>query len=216
MTPQQRPTAQPGAPTAPPPPSTERPDPFLVRNRRTGTGRFWSVRRLPAALLAAVVLGGAGVLLYDIAAVRAGRPAMEWRRVAVAQLARRRLDEPWVLTGAAVLAAVGLWLIVLAVTPGLRRLLTMRRDGGPVRAGLERTAAALVLRDRAMEVPGVRSVRVRVGRSRARVRALAHFRDLDEVRADLDSALDAAVAELGLVKELSRSVRVSRPPVRKT
>ncbi|GLF98690.1 DUF6286 domain-containing protein [Streptomyces yaizuensis] len=199
----------------PPPESADPPGPFLVRNPKSGTGRFWSARRIPAALLAAVTAGGTGLFLYDIAAVRAGRPGMEWRREAAGRLARWRLDETWVQAAAAALAAIGLWLIVLAVTPGLRRLLTMRRDGTPVRAGLDRRAAALVLRDRAMEVPGVRSVNVRMGRSRLRVRARSHFRDLDDVRRDLDGALATAVGELGLVKTPSRSLRVSRLPVRK-
>ncbi|MER6914945.1 DUF6286 domain-containing protein [Streptomyces sp. NPDC000594] len=205
----------PAGPTTGTPPAAGPPGPFLVRNRKSGSGRFWSARRLPAALLAAVVLGAAGVTLYDVAAVRAGRSAMEWRRVTADRLAQWRLEDTGVLVAAGVVAAVGLWLLVLALTPGLRRLLTMRRDGGPVRAGLDRRAAALTLRDRAMEVPGVRSVRVRVGRSRARVRADSHFRDLDAVRADLDRVVSTAIRELALVKTPSSSVRVTRPPVRK-
>ncbi len=60
--------------------------------------------------------------------------------------------------------------------------------------GLHRDAAATVLRDRAMEVAGVQSARVRMRRRKARVRALSHFRELDDVRTDLDGALDDAVA----------------------
>ncbi|GAA2236266.1 DUF6286 domain-containing protein [Streptomyces amakusaensis] len=203
--------SEPGSPGGPEPDPSA--GPFLVPN--TKAGRFWSVRRVPAALLAAAVLGGAGVLLYDIAAVRADHPAMRWRRVAAARLAEWRLEDPWVLAGAAVAAVLGVCLIVLALTPGLRRLLPMRRDEPSVRAGLTREAAALVVRDRAMEVPGVRSVRVRMGRSKVSVRADSHFRELDDVRTDLDGALDEAIAGLGLAKRPSTSVRVTRPPVRK-
>ncbi|MFE3096248.1 DUF6286 domain-containing protein [Streptomyces sp. NPDC059248] len=182
--------------------------------------RPWSTRRLPAALLALVVLGGAGILLYDIAAVRAGRPGMAWRRTAADDLASRPLDDTWAMAVAAAVAAIGLWLLILALTPGLRALLPMRRDAdpaapGPVHAALARDAAALYLRDRALEVPGVQSVRVRVGRRKASVRARSHFRDLDEVRADLDTALDGAVGELGLAKPPVPSVRVARPPRKK-
>src|SRR5262249_23597406 len=144
-----------------------------------GSGRFWSARRVPAGIVALLLLAGAGVLLYDIAAVRAHRPAMHWRRALARQLAERPLDDTWVLAGAGVVAAVGLWLIVLAVTPGLRQVLPMRRPHPDVRAGLRREAAALVLRDRAMDVSGVRAVRVRMRRKKADVRAVAHFRDLD-------------------------------------
>jgi len=187
----------------PPPPAPAGPG----RKQRR---RFWSARRVPAALLALVTLVIAGAFLYDIAAVRADRPAMKWRRELARQLARRPLDDIWVLVGAGVAAALGLWLLLLALTPGLRPLLTMRRTHPDVRAGLHRDAAALVLRDRAMEVAGVQSVRVRVRRRRADVRAVSHFRELDEVHDDLDAVLTDAVRGLGLARPPALSVRVRR------
>ncbi len=87
----------------------------------------------------------------------------------------------------------------------------MRRRHTGVRAGLDRTAAGLVLRDRAVEVAGVQSVRVKMSRRRATVRALSHFRELDEVRADLDSVLSTAVGELDLARPPGLSVHVRRP-----
>ncbi len=173
--------------------------------------RFWSARRIPAAITALVLFGTAGVFLYDIASVRADRPAMRWRRELARRLAERPVDDVWVLVGAGVAAVLGLWLLLLAVTPGLRSVLTMRRTHSDVRAGLDRDLAALVLRDRAMEVAGVQSARVRMGRRRADVRALSHFRDLDDVRADLDVALADAIGGLGLARPPSLSVRVQRP-----
>ncbi|WP_338695129.1 DUF6286 domain-containing protein [Streptomyces sp. Q6] len=173
--------------------------------------RFWSARRIPAALVALVLLGAAGLLLYDIAAVRAGHDSMQWRRSLADELATRPLDDTAVLIGAGVAVALGLWLLVLAVTPGLRALLPMRRTHADVRAGLHRDAAAMVLRDRAMEVAGVQSVRVRMKRSKVDVRALAHFRELDDVRADLDTTLGDGIKELGLGTAPGLSVRVARP-----
>ncbi|MFD3653717.1 DUF6286 domain-containing protein [Streptomyces sp. 24-1644] len=186
-------------------------DPVPTLEHGGKAGRFWSARRIPATLVALVVLGGAGLLLYDIAAVRADHPAMGWRRSLADELAQRPLDDVWVLTGAAVAAALGLWLIVLAATPGLRDLLPMRRDHAGVRAALDRTAAATVLRDRAVEVAGVQSVRVSMGRRKVAVRAVSHFRELDDVRADLDSVLGTGIKELGLAKPPSLSVHVRRP-----
>ncbi|AWI28677.1 MULTISPECIES: DUF6286 domain-containing protein [Streptomyces] len=176
-------------------------------------GRFWSRRRVPAALLALLVAAGAGLLLFDIASVRAGRPGMRWRRSLAGELASRPLDDTWVLAGAAAAVLAGVWLVVLAVTPGLRNLLPMRRRAGDadVRAALDRDAAELVLRDRAVEVSGVQSVRVRVRRSRVAVRAVSHFRELDEVRSDLDTALGDGIRELGLVRRPALSVQVRRP-----
>ncbi|GAA3004140.1 DUF6286 domain-containing protein [Streptomyces drozdowiczii] len=187
-------------------------DPAPDKKRPDGhAGRFWSARRVPAGIVAAVVLGASGLLLYDVAAVRAGHPAMQWRRTLADELATRRLDDVWVLTGASVAAALGLWLLLLALTPGLRDLLPMRRAHTDVRAALDRTAAAMVLRDRAVEVSGVQSVRVRMGRSKVGVRAVAHFRELDDVRADLDTVLSTGIRELGLARQPSLSVHVRRP-----
>lgn len=175
------------------------------------SGRFWSVRRVPAALLGTVLLGACGVLLYDVIVVRADGPAAEWRRDLAHGLATRTLDDGWVVAGAVAAMLLGAWLVVLAAAPGLRGLLPMRLEGEELRAGIERSAAAVVLRDRAMEVSGVRSVRVTVGRRRVRALALAHFRDLDAVRADLDAVLDHGISELGLARSLALSVHVRRP-----
>ncbi|WP_033310930.1 DUF6286 domain-containing protein [Streptomyces iakyrus] len=174
-------------------------------------GRFWSARRVPAGIVALLLLGLTGLFLYDIVSVRAGRPGMYWRRELAEQLAERPLDDTWVLVGAGVSAVLGLWLLVLAATPGLRDVLPMRRTHTGVRAGLHRDAAATALRDRAMEVAGVQSARVRVRRRRADVRAVSHFRELDDVRTDLDAVVADAVGKLGLSRPPSPSVRVRRP-----
>ncbi|MET9435405.1 DUF6286 domain-containing protein [Streptomyces sp. NPDC006551] len=188
-----------------PVPALKETPPGLVR-------RFWAVRRIPAALVAAVVLGGAGLLLYDVAAVRADRTAMRWRRELADGLATRTLDNAWILAGAFAAVLLGAWLLFLAVTPGLRSVLPMRREHTDVRAGLDREAAALALRDRAMEVSGVQSVRVRMRRRKAAVRAVSHFRELDDVRADLEHALATGIGELGLARPPALTVRVGRPP----
>ncbi|WP_405803154.1 DUF6286 domain-containing protein [Streptomyces sp. NBC_01187] len=177
-------------------------------------GRFWSVRRVPAALVALLLLAGIALLLYDVVSVRTGRPGMAWRRTLADELASTRVDDTAVLAGAAVAAALGLWLLVLALTPGQRSLLTMRPDVPQVRAGLERSAAALVLRDRAMEVSGVQSVRIKVKRHKVKAHAQAHFRDLDEVRSDLDAALEEGIEQLGLARRPGLSVHVRRPAKR--
>ncbi|WP_327745250.1 alkaline shock response membrane anchor protein AmaP [Streptomyces europaeiscabiei] len=178
--------------------------------------RSWSARRIPAALVALLSAAATGLLLYDVIAVRAGRTAMGWRRRLAEELATRPLDDTWMIVGAAVAMVLGLWLFLLAVTPGLRRLLPMRRPTGipgteEVRAGLDRRAAALVLRDRAVRVPGVRSAQVAVGRRKVKARARAHFRDLEEVHADLDASLGEALTSLGLARRPKLTVHVRRP-----
>ncbi|MEU8785281.1 DUF6286 domain-containing protein [Streptomyces sp. NPDC048637] len=194
-------------PSAPDSPSTDTAGHHRVR-------RFWSARRVPAALVALLLLAAAGLLLYDVAAVRADRPAMAWRRRLARELATRHLDNPWVLGAAAVAVVLGIWLIVLAVTPGLRQVLPMRPAAPDIRAGLDRAAAALVLRDRAMEVAGVQSVRMAVSRRKAKAHCVSHFRELDEVRADLDTSLGEGLRQLGLAHKLRLTVDVRRPKKR--
>jgi hypothetical protein len=174
-------------------------------------GRFWSARRTPATLVALAVLAATGPLLYDIVSVRADWPAASWRRTLAAELATRRLDDAAVVTTAVAAILIGGWLVALAVTPGLRGLLPMRRTSELMRSGIERAAAAVVLRDRAMEVSGVRSCRVTVGRRRVRAQAEAHFRELDVVRADLDAVLHHGIEELGLARRPGLTVHVRRP-----
>lgn len=189
-------------------------DPGTGKGEGGRAGRFWSARRGPAGLVALLLLACAAMLLYDIASVRAGRPGMAWRRSVADELASRHIDSAPVLAGAAVAALLGLWLLVLALTPGMRGMLPMRKESPHVRAGLDRKAAALILRDRAMEVSGVQSVRVEVKRRKVRTRARAHFRDLDEVRGDLDEALEHGIRQLGLARRLGLSVHVRRPAKR--
>ncbi|MET9667965.1 DUF6286 domain-containing protein [Streptomyces sp. NPDC006475] len=186
-----------------------------VRESGSSSHRFWCARRIPATMVALLSVAATGLLLYDVVSVRAGRPGMRWRRQLADELATRPLDDIWVIAGAAAAMALGLWLFLLAVTPGLRRLLPMRqpigsREIGEVRAGLDRRAAALILRDRAVRVPGVESARVDVGRRKVKARAQSHFRDLDEVRADLDATLGKATTTLGLSRQPTLSVRVRR------
>ncbi|WBB60118.1 DUF6286 domain-containing protein [Streptomyces sp. WMMC500] len=176
--------------------------------------RFWSVRRVPAALTAAAATAGIGLLLYDVVAVRAERPAMRWRRSVADELAARPLDDPWVLAAAGLAVLLGAWLVLLAVTPGLRGVLPMRHASPDLRAGLDRRAASVVLRDRAMQISGVRSVRVTVGRRRVSARAESHFRELDDVRADLAAVLGEGIRELGLARRPELSVHVRRPPAK--
>lgn len=174
------------------------------------SARFRSPRRFPAAVGAFAVLAVAGLFLYDLAAVRAHRPGMRWRHELSRALELHTPADTGVLIGGGVLAVAGAALLLYALTPGLRGILPMRSGHPEVRAALERKAAAQVLRDRAMEVSGVRSVRVSVGRARIGVRAVSHFRELDDVRADLDAVLAVGVDELGLADELRPRVRVNR------
>ncbi|MFF4645893.1 DUF6286 domain-containing protein [Streptomyces sp. NPDC001389] len=150
----------------------------------------------------------AGAALIDVVAVRAGRPAAAWRRHLSAELGTRPVDDVWMLTGAAGAAAVGLWLIVLALTPGLRRRLPLRSPAPGLRASLDRDGAADLLRDAAIQVPGVATARIRVRRHRIKARADVRFRDLQQVKDDLTAALHEERDRLALIRPPRIVVRV--------
>lgn len=172
--------------------------------------RFWSARRVPAGIVALIVLVASGFLLYDVVSVRAGRQGMQWRRWLAHKLSTVHLDNTWVLASTAAITAIGLWLLVTALTPGLRNLLPMQRPCGDIRAGLERSAAALILRDRAMEISGVQSAKLSVGRRRVKAHAVSHFRDLDDVREELHTTLDQELRQLALARQPKLSVHAKR------
>jgi hypothetical protein len=50
-----------------------------------------------------------------------------------------------------------------------------------------------------------------MGRRKVDVRALSHFRELDDVRADLDATLADGIRGLGLARPPALSVHVARP-----
>ncbi|WP_406444179.1 DUF6286 domain-containing protein [Streptomyces sp. NBC_01613] len=154
--------------------------------------RPWGVRRATAAVAAALLLLGAGALLFEAVWIRTGHDATAWWKRLTDEFATRPVDDVWILTGAAVAAALGLWLVVLALTPGLRRRLPLRVPAdshGRTSAELDRKGAALLLRDAAMRVPGVSAARVRVSRRHVKVRADVSFRDPAEIKDELTDAV---------------------------
>ncbi|MEU7382969.1 DUF6286 domain-containing protein [Streptomyces sp. NPDC042207] len=194
---------EPREPAEPGPPEDHAPPPNPTAgegDRGHRTHRPWSARRLPATLVASVILVAAVAALVDVVAVRAGRPAAAWRRHLTDALATRPVDDVWMLTGAAVAAAVGVWLIVLALTPGLRHWLPLRSPSPRLRASLDRNGTAALLRDAAMRVPGVGKARIRVRRHRVKTRADVRFRDPQQVKDDLTAALDEERDRLALAR----------------
>lgn len=174
--------------------------------------RPWSVRRIPAALTALLVAAAAGTLLFDIVRVRVGRPAAAWRTRLADELATRPLDDVSIRIGAAVMAVLGLWLILLALTPGLRDQLPLKTPDAQMRAVLDRDAAALLLRDAAMRVPGVSAAKIRVFQHRVRARADVRFRAAAEVKSDLVVALREELDRCALAHAPRLTVRVRARP----
>lgn len=196
---------------------TDRPDiraPATTPQRHDERGarspRLWSARRIPAALVALVAFCAIGALLYDVIAVRAGHRAGAWRTRMTEEITSRPVDDAWLLATGAVAVVLGLWLLVLALTPGLRRLLPLRapEESTEIGAWLDRRGAAMVLRDAAMRVPGVSRARIRVSRRRVIARAEVRFRDTATVRSDLTRALQEQCRQLALAHTPRLTIRL--------
>ncbi|MFE2296424.1 DUF6286 domain-containing protein [Streptomyces sp. NPDC059452] len=174
--------------------------------------RIRARRRVPAAVLAAVGAVACGLLLVDVVAVRFGGAPAGWRTAVLDWASGHGPADSAVRIGGAVAALAGAWLLGCALLPGLRRRLRMAAPAPEVRAALDRTAAARLLRERALGVPGVVRVRVSVRHRRARVRAGVGYGDLEEVRAEAVRVLGAGLLDLGLARTPALRVRVRREP----
>ncbi|MBM7172100.1 hypothetical protein JQK87_27630 [Streptomyces sp. G44] len=178
--------------------------------------RPWSARRIPVGVPALVCAALCALFLYDVVSVHAaGRPPARWRGRLMEWLASHGPDSgAW--PGAVLAAGVfllGVWLLVLALTPGRRRDLPMVGTAATgVRAVLDRRAVAMLLRDAVAELPGITRVRVGVGRRGARVRAGLGFGDLEAARRAVAGAAEETLAACGLASPPRLRVRVRAEP----
>ncbi|MFD8482253.1 DUF6286 domain-containing protein [Kitasatospora sp. NPDC059673] len=133
--------------------------------KRSAVRWLRSERGVVTALVVAVVVVAAGMLLYDVIAVRSGGQARPWRRELAHQLATRHLDDPWVLGFAAGAVLLGLVLLWLAFRRGLRGWLALEPRG----TAIHRSAVAALLSLQAQHHADLHSWQVKVGRWRTRV-----------------------------------------------
>ena len=194
------------APAPGPPLPTEAAEvgPGQLRPRRP-----WSTRRNAAALTALILTGAGGALLYEEVYIHTGHTAHRWRTWITDALAEHSLNNHWVITGSAVACVLGLWLLLLALTPGRRSVLPMTGAGtSGVRAVLERRAAVALLHRATLEVNGVKGARVKVGRRRALIRAVVGFGAHEQAAEELTQHLSAERDRMGLVRPPTVKVKV--------
>ncbi|MGV9322823.1 DUF6286 domain-containing Asp23/Gls24 family envelope stress response protein [Streptomyces sp. NPDC003660] len=176
--------------------------------------RWWAQRRLPLGVLTLLATLTCGALATDLILVHTGhRPAAAWRTGALHWLYVHGPGEPPVTAAAVGCVLLGVWLIVLAVTPGRRGLLTAHSPAPATRVAVDRAAVAALLRDTAAGTEGVDTVAVRVRRRRATVRAALAFGDRAAAREQITDAARRALAECGLRRPLRLRVAVRPLPV---
>jgi len=176
--------------------------------------RWWSQRRVPVALLSAVAAVCWGALALDLVRVHtAHRAAAAWRRSALHWLSGHAPGDPAVVAAGAAVALLGVWLILLAVTPGRRRQSTLRVPAARVDAAVDRSAVESLVREAVGDVAGVGAVRVRARTGRVTVRAGLCFGDRAATRDAVTSAARAALTACGLRRTPRLRVRVVPEPV---
>ncbi|HEY8986834.1 MAG TPA: DUF6286 domain-containing protein [Streptomyces sp.] len=193
--------------------------PLAVGDTRTGgheaapdgrtPRRLWSRRGVPAAVLAASLTAVCAALAVDLVVVHvAHAPAAGWRVETAHWLSGHGPGDRSVALAGALVALLGLWMVVFAVTPGLRRRQTVRSHAPRVVTAVDRPAVEALVRDRVGEVGGVGAVRVRARRRRVSVRADLLFGPHERVRTEVAAAAQEALASCGPRRPHRLRVRV--------
>ncbi|MFJ9244568.1 DUF6286 domain-containing protein [Streptomyces sp. NPDC101776] len=178
--------------------------------RRT-TARRWSRRRVPVTLLTSLAAVACAALAVDLIRVHiAHGTAAAWRVSAVHWLSGHAPGDPAVVLAGGLTALIGVWMVVLALTPGLRRRSTVRTGADRVDTTVDRSAVESLIRDTVADVNGITTVRVRVRPRRITVRAGLAFGDRERAATAVTTAARDAVTSCRLRK--APRVRVTVTP----
>ncbi|MFF2191323.1 DUF6286 domain-containing Asp23/Gls24 family envelope stress response protein [Streptomyces sp. NPDC058157] len=178
-------------------PLTPSPRPDTPKRQPVSDGRRWSSRRavgtgvaLAAALLSALTTW---TVLHEHLPAGTAAPPWEQVRQWLTVSGGRSLLRP--VAWAA--AAAGAWLILLALTPGHRRLLSLACPR-PVQAVISRRHAARLVRAALTEVPGLRVRTVRFTRRKLTVRTETAHGTPRDVRTATTTAIERTLRNLTL------------------
>ncbi|MBJ7907312.1 Asp23/Gls24 family envelope stress response protein [Streptomyces sp. DSM 110735] len=176
--------------------------------------RWWAQRRFPLGILTLLATVAFGSLAADLILVHTGhRPAAAWRTGTLHWLYGHGPGEPLVTAAGICCALLGAGLLLLAVTPGRRDLLTASSPAPGTDIAIDRPAVAALLHAAATGTDGVTAARTRVRRRRATVRADLTSGDVtsgDRAAAErrITQAAASALAECGLRRPLRLRVTI--------
>lgn len=176
--------------------------------------RLWSQRRAPVALVTWAAAVGCGALVLDLVRVHfADRTPAVWRTWAVHWLSGHGPGDPAVVAAGGLTALAGLWLVVLALTPGHRRQYTVCGPVPRIDTVIGRSTLAVLIRDGVTGVDGVAGVRTRVRGRRISVLATLAFGDRAAAHAAVSAAARDALAACRLRRDLRLRVTVTPEPL---
>ncbi|GAA1371415.1 DUF6286 domain-containing Asp23/Gls24 family envelope stress response protein [Streptomyces beijiangensis] len=178
---------------------------------RRAPRRWWSPRRTPTAVLTLLAAASCAAVTADVVRVHTTHhtPAT-WRMRSLDWVTSHGpVNAPVIIAGVC-LALAGAWLLVLALTPGQRRLLTLAESLPQWDAAADRSTVASLVRDAVAEVQGIGTVTVRAGRQRITARARLAFGDLTTARDQAALAARQALSDCQL--RVTPTLRVSVTP----
>ncbi|WP_017601958.1 DUF6286 domain-containing protein [Nocardiopsis lucentensis] len=181
-----------------------RPDQGVDRRaKRVAVHTFRPRRSWPAVMTGAVILVLAVVSAAEVISALAGSPLRMIPVGAATDYAETTTwSEPSVQIASAVLAAIGLALIVIALAPGNGRWTALRTDDPALVVGLTRPALRRTVSSAAQEVSGVDSVHVVLRGQRIRVHVRTGTPDWEGLPAEVTAAVERRLEELAPLRSM--------------
>ena len=171
--------------------------------RRVAVHTFRPRRSWPAVLTGFVILAVAVVAAAEVIAALAGNPLRLIPVGAATDYAGAATwSEPSVQIASAVLALIGLALIVVALAPGRSRWTALRTDDPALVVGLTRPALRRTVAAAAQGVSGVDGVHVAVRGKRIRVHVRTGMRDSNGMPDEVTAAVERRLEELAPLRSM--------------
>lgn len=171
--------------------------------RRVAVHTFRPRRSWPAVITGLLVLALAVVSAAEVIAALAGSPLRLIPVGAATEYATTTTwSEPSVQIASAVLALIGLALIVLALVPGKGRWMALRTDDPALVVGLTRPALRRAVASAAHGVGGVDGVNVSVRGNRIKVHVNTGLRDSEGLPAEVTAAVQRRLEELAPLRNM--------------
>ena len=173
------------------------------RARRVAVHTFRPRRSWPAVITGLLVLALAVVAAAEVIAALAGTPLRLFPVGPAAGYAETATwSEPSVQIASAVLALIGLLLIVLALAPGSGHWTALRTDDPALVVGLTRSALRRAVAAAAHGVSGVDGADVTVRGNRLRVHVRTGLRDSSDLPEQVTRAVEERLAELAPLRNM--------------
>ena len=177
--------------------------------RRAAVHTFRPRRSWPAVISGFVILGVAVVAAAEVIAALAGSPLGLFPvGTATGYAQTTTWSQPSVQIASALLASIGLALIVAALVPGRGHWTVLRTDDPALVVGMTRSALRRAVAAAARDVGGVDQVGVHVRGSRIRVQVRTGMREAPGLPAEVTAAVERRLEDLVPLRSLRIATHV--------